>query len=97
MKYILSSVAIATALTISAAPVRADAVDMSKLTCSELIDMKSDDAGVVLFWLHGYFGGEAHDPKLDLSDITEAGRKLGAYCAEHKKQTVFGAIKSLSK
>jgi len=95
MKHITCLI-LATMLFSFATAARAADVDMSKMTCGDLLDMKSDDMGAILIWLHGYFGGLAKDPMIDLSGFPEFGRALGTYCAEHKKQTLFTAIKALA-
>jgi hypothetical protein len=44
-----------------AAPARAEVIDMAAITCEELLGMTGDDAGAVLVWVHGYFGGKNDD------------------------------------
>ena len=94
---------IATTLLLSAALIlpaarysHADTVDMSALTCSDLLGLDSDDAGTVIFWLHGYYGGLAKDTKIDVKSIERGAKVLGEYCAKNKKTTVMNAIKKLS-
>ena len=76
---------------------RADNIDMSKLTCGELVKMNGDDVGIVFIWMHGYFGGLAKDTMLDVDSLPSAGKVLGEFCGENQKVTVMNAIKELSK
>jgi hypothetical protein len=75
---------------------RAEVIDMAAVTCGDLLDMNADDAGSVLLWTHGYFGGLANDTKVDLHGFKEAAKVIGEYCAKHKKVTLISAIKDLS-
>ena len=75
---------------------RAEVVDMAAITCGELIAMKSDEAGSILLWVHGYFGGLADDTKFDPTAFTEAAKAIGAYCATNKKVTLISAVKHVT-
>jgi hypothetical protein len=75
---------------------RAEVIDMAAVTCGELISMKSDDAGAILLWTHGYFGGLADDTKFDLGAFEEIAKAIGEYCSKNKKVTLISAIKALT-
>ena len=76
-----------------ATPARAEVVDMAAITCGELLNMKDDDAGTILVWLHGYFGGKADDTTFDIKGFEAAAKKIGAFCAQNKKVTLISAAK----
>jgi len=78
-----------------ASPARAEVVDMAAITCAELLDMKSDDAGTILVWVHGFFGGKNDDTKFDLKAFENAAKEIGAYCAKNKKVTLISAAKEV--
>ena len=75
---------------------RAEVIDMAAVTCGELIAMKSDDAGAILLWTHGYFGGLADDTKFDPKAFEEIAKAVGGYCATNKKVTLISAIKHVT-
>lgn len=77
-------------------PIRAEVIDMAAVTCGELISMKADEAGSILLWTHGYFGGLADDTKFDPKGFEEIAKAIGEYCAKNKKVTLISAIKSLT-
>ena len=84
------------ALCASVTSARAEVIDMAAVTCGELIAMKADEAGSILLWTHGYFGGLADDTKFDSKAFTALGAAIGEYCAKNKKVTLISAIKQLT-
>jgi hypothetical protein len=97
MKVRLAMAALAVALSFSAVTARADVVDMSSITCNDLVKFDHDEATIVLVWLHGYFGGEARDTKLDIKALENAADQLGRFREKGSNQqtTLFAAIKKL--
>ena len=88
----------AAAVSIAAAgPARADVIDMASITCGEIINMKSDDAGTILVWVHGFYGGKADDTKLDLNSFQEAVKHIAGYCSEHPNVTLLSAVEAVLK
>jgi hypothetical protein len=79
----------------SLSPARAEVVDMAAITCGELLDMKPEEAGSILLWTHGYFGGLADDTKFDVKAFEEISVEIGQYCARNKKVTLLSAVKAL--
>jgi hypothetical protein len=90
-------IAAAAASIAAAAPARADVLDMASISCGELMNMKSDDAGTILIWVHGFYGGKADDTKLDLDAFQEAIKEIAAYCAKHPRVTLLTAVKDVLK
>lgn len=76
--------------------IRAEVIDMASVTCGELISMKADEAGSILLWTHGYFGGLADDTKFDPKAFEEIAKAIGEYCSKNKKVTLISAIKELT-
>ncbi len=87
--------ALAGACLATTVPARAEVYDMASITCGDLVSMSDDDIAFMLFWLHGYFGGLAHDTKLDLKGLEAAAHRLGAYCAKHRNVTLITAVKDI--
>lgn len=76
-------------------PARAEVVDMAAITCGELLEMKPEEAGSILLWTHGFFGGLADDTKFDVKAFQEITVEIGQYCAKNKKVTLLSAVKAL--
>ena len=87
---------IAVAALVPLKSTRAEVIDMASITCRELISMKADDAGSIMLWVHGYFGGLADDTKFDLTAFGEVAKAVGEYCATNKKVTLISAIKHVT-
>lgn len=81
----------------AAVPVRAEVIDMAAITCHEIMDMKSEDAGTIMVWVHGFYGGKADDTKLDFDAFGEAIKHIAAYCAQHPNVTLLSAVKAALK
>lgn len=77
-------------------PARAEVIDMAAITCGELLQMKSDEAGSILLWTHGYFGGQADDTKFDVKAFQEIAVAIGEYCAKNKRVTLISAVKAVT-
>jgi len=93
-KLAIGLIAVATLAPLTSA--RAEIIDMASITCGELIAMKADEAGSILLWTHGYFGGLADDTKFDASAFQEIAKAVGEYCATNKKVTLISAIKHVT-
>ena len=87
--------ALAVLSPLAPAPARAEVIDMAAITCGQLLDMDADEAGIVLFWMHGYFSGRDDDTKLDVKGMGKRAKKIGAYCSQNKKITLISAVKEV--
>lgn len=96
MNYRLIVGSIAAASCAALASARADVIDMTAITCGELMSMKPDEAGSILLWAHGYFGGLADDTKFDPKGFEEVAKAVGEYCGKNKKVTLISAIKAVT-
>src|SRR5262245_5092312 len=65
MKKLLALAASAAILAVVSAPSRADPVDMSTITCANLMQMKQDEISFVLVWVAGYMAGTEEELSMD--------------------------------
>jgi acid stress chaperone HdeB len=65
------------------APARAQAVDLSRLSCKDFLAGGSESIGFMMTWLDGYYTDEDAPAIFDLQKMKEKGEKLGEYCAKH--------------
>ena len=86
----------ATALPFSA-PLRAEVINMATVTCKDLIESKADDIGVMLVWLHGFYGGRSGDTRFNVEEFTTGSQKIGEYCKQNPTITVMQAIERIFK
>ncbi len=70
-------------------------VDVAAISCKYLINADKDDAGTIMIWLHGYFGGKSDDTTFNMDGFTKSAEQMGAYCAEHPDIGVMSAAKTV--
>jgi hypothetical protein len=71
------------AAAIIGAPARAQAVDLSRLSCKDFFAGGSESMGFMMTRLDGYYTDEDAPAIFDLEKMKEKGGKLGEYCAKH--------------
>ena len=72
-------------------PAQAETVDLATVKCSELADMKADDASFMFAWMLGYAGGQTGTTTLDLSAMEAVGTDIGEYCAANPEVGLLSA------
>jgi acid stress chaperone HdeB len=88
-KTLAAAAAIALLFTVPAA---AETVDMATVKCSDLANMKDDEANFMFSWLLGYAGGQASDTTIDLSMMDSIGKSIGEYCAANPDVGLVSAV-----
>ena len=73
-------------------PAHAEKVDMSTLTCAQVMAASQDDIGTMLVWMHGYIGGQNSDTMLDLTEFQQAAKDIGEYCAKNPETSLLNAV-----
>lgn len=94
MKILIAATSLC-AVMLSASVSFAETLDMSTLKCSDTASWSEDEAGLVMFWLHGYYGGKADDTRVDLDAITEVAKQLSEACAADPDVGLMTALKSV--
>ena len=72
-------------------PAQAETVDLATVKCSELADMKADDASFMFAWMLGYTGGQTGTTTIDLSSMDAVGQSIGEYCAANPEVGLLSA------
>ena len=97
MKKLFALAAAAATLAIASAPSRADSVDMSTITCENLMSMKQDEVSFVLIWVQGYMAGTNDDSSMDPEALSESVTDTVTYCQENKSTSVMNAVKATAE
>lgn len=92
MKALLIAAAGAASL-IAATASRADPVDMSTITCSQLLGMKQDEVSFMLTWIVGYMAGTDEETSMDPDVLTKHITDTVTYCTENQEMSVMNAAK----
>ena len=83
---ILASSALAT-------PAFAQAVDMSTITCEEILAGSTDDATDVLVWLDGWLAGQADNTMLDADEMGKQVEGILGVCQANGTMSLMNAAK----
>jgi acid stress chaperone HdeB len=78
----LGIVVVAAALC-AAAPVSAQKLDLSTITCKQFIESSKENIALIMMWLDGYYTDEDDPPIVDFDKMKSSGEKLGGYCAQN--------------
>lgn len=78
----------------SAVPASAETIDISTLKCSDIADMKPEEAGMILAWIDGYLGGQADDTRLDIERFNGNADSAAKACAEEPDTGLLTVLKA---
>ena len=91
MKFILITLSIV--LTVVATPARAQGIlDLSLLTCKQLLNADADMQRLISSWMAGYFSASKNLSVVDFRYTERNTRVVGSYCKTHKSETVMNAM-----
>jgi acid stress chaperone HdeB len=87
-------IAIACILTVtSIVPAKAQVVlDLSLITCKQLLDSDPDRQALIGSWMSGYFSASKNLYMLDFRYVERNGKVVRDYCKTHKSDTVMNAM-----
>lgn len=92
MKSLLAAVLGAVSL-MAVTPSRADPVDMSTITCAQLLGMKQDEVSFMLTWIVGYMAGTGEETSMDPEALGKHVADTVKYCTENQEMSVMNAAK----
>ncbi len=72
-------------------PSRADPIDMSTVTCAQLLSMKQDEVGFMLTWIVGYMAGVDEETSMDPDILARHVTDTVTYCTENQEMSVMNA------
>jgi acid stress chaperone HdeB len=94
--FIMKRIAIGTALVLAygpTAPAKAQAVlDLSLITCQQLLASDAERQALIGSWMSGYFSVSKNLDTLDFRYVERNRRVVGNYCKTHKSETVMNAM-----
>jgi acid stress chaperone HdeB len=87
-------IAIACVLTVTPiVPAKAQVVlDLSLITCKQLLDSDPDRQALIGSWMSGYFSASKNLNMLDFRYVERNGKVVRDYCKTHKSDTVMNAM-----
>jgi acid stress chaperone HdeB len=91
MKSVLITLSIL--LTVVATPARSQGViDLSLLTCKQLLGSDADMQRLLSSWIAGYFSASKNLSVVDFRYTERNTKVIGSYCRTHKSDTVMNAM-----
>ena len=70
-------------------------VDVSKITCDQLLMEKPVPAKYVVLWLSGYYNGKRNNTIIEPETMDKNEEKVDFYCNLHRETTVMDAVKNV--
>jgi acid stress chaperone HdeB len=70
-------------------------VDVSKITCDQLLMEKPVPAKYVVLWLSGYYNGKRNTTIIEPEAMDKNEQKVDFYCDYHREMTVMDAVKNV--
>ncbi|WP_426610172.1 HdeA/HdeB family chaperone [Bradyrhizobium sp. McL0616] len=91
MKSVICMIAASVMLAL-ASPAKAQVIDLSLITCKELLAADTDRQALIAWWMSGYFSASKNLNVVDFRYVERNGRVVGSYCKSHKSDTVMNAM-----
>jgi hypothetical protein len=85
-------------VTASAVPAKMDlpaTVDITKVTCSDLVGANALDRAATVMFYWGYAAAKANVTTFKTSLLRSSTEKLMTYCKTNQSHTIFGAMRAL--
>ena len=70
-------------------------VDVSKITCDELVKYEIADPKLIAIWISGYYQGLRKNPIVDKHQTLQNIDKLEEYCFKHPNDLVMNEVGEL--
>ena len=70
-------------------------MDMSKVTCAQIIGGPVDDAIATAIWFSGYYNGKRNNTNVNLHQFRANADVVVKHCQQNPKMTVMQAVDSL--
>jgi acid stress chaperone HdeB len=83
-----------TILLVLGVPAKAEdklVVDLSKMTCRELIKLDFQDFAGITMWLSGYYNASVRNTVIDLYQFAQAAKTVKDLCQRNPQSTVMSA------
>lgn len=75
----------------------ASGIDITRLTCGELVSMDEDAIGIIIVWIDGYYSGQHGSTSFDPDSWEGLGEMVGTACERDPNRRVMQAIDDVIK
>ena len=67
-------------------------IDLSLITCKQLLESDTERQSLISSWMSGYFSATKNLNELDFRYVNRNAKVVGNYCKTHKSDTVMNAM-----
>src|SRR5688500_14540328 len=67
-------------------------IDLSVITCRQLLESDRERQSLISSWMSGYFSATKNLNELDIRYVKRNAKVVGNYCRTHKSDTVMNAM-----
>jgi acid stress chaperone HdeB len=67
-------------------------IDLSLITCKQLLESDTERQSLISSWMSGYFSATKNLNELDVRYVKRNAKVVGNYCKTHKADTVMSAM-----
>ncbi|MGO4834318.1 HdeA/HdeB family chaperone [Rhizobiaceae sp. 2RAB30] len=96
MKTFAAALAAAGTLMFALVPAKAEPVDMSTVTCGQMMGMKENEITFMLTWVIGYLAGTQEELSMDPDVLGKTAEDTVKYCSENQEMSVVNATKEVT-
>jgi hypothetical protein len=95
MKAIAASLGLALGFSVNATAQAQVMLDVSKITCGQLVAYKITNPKYISVWISGYYHGSHQKMIVDTQLLVENADKLESYCLKNPKVPVLQAVETV--
>ena len=70
-------------------------IDVSKITCNQLVDREVGDPRDIAIWLSGYYHGKRGETTVDTQQLAGYAKRVEDYCRHNPETLVMQAVETL--
>jgi acid stress chaperone HdeB len=88
-----ATLVLAIALSVPSTPAQSQGIlDLSLITCKQLLETDTDMQRLISSWMAGYFSASKNLSVVDFRYTERNTKVVGSYCKTHKSETVMNAM-----
>lgn len=78
------------AVLVAGGSARAQVADLLRAKCADLMELRQNDRGQLIVWLHGYYAGAAQRPVIDRPKLEAAVTAIEKTCEQNRALALIG-------
>lgn len=83
------------ALFVASATQAQTTIDVSKISCDQLVTAKVASPDYIAIWLSGFYNGKRNNTIIDVQRLQDNAQKVRTYCLYNGKGTVMEAVEKV--